>query len=96
MEYDKKLARFRKGHLNPFDKAPLQSQQEQKTGGAAEEFPRKGEPFLPPWVPGQPARPLWGRAFRPGGGREESLGGPEGAPGQGLLWVGTSPLGPSL
>ncbi|XP_013907528.1 PREDICTED: differentially expressed in FDCP 8 homolog [Thamnophis sirtalis] len=39
MEYDEKLARFRQGHLNPFDKAPLQNQQEQKRAG--EDFPQK-------------------------------------------------------
>lgn len=43
MEYDEKLARFRQGHLNPFDKAPLQNRQEQKTAGAGEGFPQKGE-----------------------------------------------------
>ncbi|XP_058011364.1 differentially expressed in FDCP 8 homolog isoform X2 [Ahaetulla prasina] len=41
MEYDEKLARFRQGHLNPFDKAPLQNRQEQKTAGAGEGFPQK-------------------------------------------------------
>lgn len=43
MEYDEKLARFRQGHLNPFNKAPLQHQHEQMSGGTGEEFPRKGE-----------------------------------------------------
>lgn len=52
MEYDEKLARFRQGHLNPFDKAPLQNRQEQKTAGAGEGFPQKGElssSSLSPW-----------------------------------------------
>ncbi|XP_028595744.2 differentially expressed in FDCP 8 homolog isoform X2 [Podarcis muralis] len=42
MEYDEKLARFRQGHLNPFNKAPLQSQHDQKTGETGEEFQQKG------------------------------------------------------
>ncbi|KAM6430156.1 differentially expressed in FDCP 8 homolog isoform 2-T2 [Liasis olivaceus] len=41
MEYDEKLARFRQGHLNPFNKAPLQNRQDQKTAGAGEDFPQK-------------------------------------------------------
>lgn len=43
MEYDEKLARFRQGHLNPFNKDPLQNWQEQKTAGPREDFPQKGE-----------------------------------------------------
>ncbi|XP_070617845.1 differentially expressed in FDCP 8 homolog isoform X2 [Erythrolamprus reginae] len=41
MEYDEKLARFRQGHLNPFDKALLQNRQEQKTAGGGEDSPQK-------------------------------------------------------
>ncbi|KAL7979694.1 hypothetical protein Chor_004852 [Crotalus horridus] len=41
MEYDEKLARFRQGHLNPFNKDPLQNWQEQKTAGPGEDFPQK-------------------------------------------------------
>ncbi|XP_044283770.1 differentially expressed in FDCP 8 homolog isoform X2 [Varanus komodoensis] len=52
MEYDEKLARFRQGHLNPFDKAPLPSQYDQKTTGTGGVFPQKDLRFgLSPEVP---------------------------------------------